>query len=600
MNSFFKTFWAALLAFVVANILIGLFTLAVWSGVVASFSKPVAAVSQGSVLVLDFAENITDSPQPMTIAASSLTSGTFEMTSNISILQAVTAIDSAAADSRISGIYINYTGAGNIGGTAHIEELRAAIARFRSSGKFVVGYNAAYSQGLYWLSSVADKVFVNPEGAVEWKGLASQVMFYKNLIDRLGLDVQIIRHGTYKSAVEPYITTEMSRANRIQTGALVGSIWGTLVEDVAASRNLSVDALNECANNLAAVMPADAKRLGLVDSLLYENEVVDYLKELSGCITDELPTVTLGDYIASATPAGKRISHNKIAIVYADGQIIDGESTMDGSIGDQTIAGLLADARKDKGIKAVVFRVNSPGGSALASEVIWHEVTLLRQTKPVIVSMANYAASGGYYISAPSDEILADRTTITGSIGVFGMMLNAQKTLNNKLGINVDVVKTSPSADMGTIFRPLTKSEIATLQQNVENTYSTFVDHVAEGRNLTFDEVDAIGQGRVWSGVDASTIGLVDGFGGIIEAISWAVDRAGVGDDFRITELLPEEDEWLALFNKLFSARLRQSLVSSAVLGNELGESLKLYNEVMQMASGNSIQARMPYNIVLF
>ncbi len=599
MNNFFKTFFAALLAFVAANILLGMITIFILSGFVSSFQqKTTAAVTPGTVLKIDFAENITDSPTLPTLDIASLSSGSFGIVRNLSMLSVINAIKAAEADPNIDVIYINYTGPGNVSGTAQMEELRAALAEFSASGKFVVSYNDSYSQGLYWLCSVSDMVLMNPEGSFDWRGLASQVMFYKGLIDRLGVDVQVVRHGTYKAAVEPFITDKMSPANRQQMEALVGSMWKTIVEDVAEWRDIPVESLAAYADNLAIDSPAKARSLGMVDSLMYADQVMSYLGSLVGLAesqTDELNIVTLGEYADLNKFSGKTISRNKVAIVYADGEIVDGESTYS-AIGGKTIAERLAEARKDKNVKAVVFRVNSPGGSALASEVMWREVSLLKAEKPVVVSMSNYAASGGYYISSPADSIIADRTTLTGSIGVFGLIVSARDALKNKAGITVDVAKTSPYADMGSMFRPLTKTETDYMQKSVEDVYSTFVNHVAAGRRMTFDEVDAIGQGRVWSGVEANGIGLVDSFGGLDVAIQTAARLGGVEDNYRVIEILEEENEFSALFNQLLSAKAR----SRVAVKDELGEALKYYDSVHNMIRRNGVQARMPYDITIY
>ncbi len=599
MNNFFKTFFAALLAFVAANILLGMITIFILSGFVSSFQqKTTAAVTPGTVLKIDFAENITDSPTNPTLDIASLSSGSFGIVRNLSMLSVINAIKAAEADPNIDGIYINYTGPGNVSGTAQMEELRAALAEFGASGKFVVSYNDSYSQGLYWLCSVSDMVLMNPEGSFDWRGLASQVMFYKGLIDRLGVDVQVVRHGTYKAAVEPFITDKMSPANRQQMEALVGSMWKTIVGDVAEWRDIPAESLAAYADNLAIDSPAKARALGMVDSLMYADQVMSYLGSLVGLAesqTDELNIVTLGEYADLNKFSGKTISRNKVAIVYADGEIVDGESTYS-AIGGKTIAERLAEARKDKNVKAVVFRVNSPGGSALASEVMWREVSLLKAEKPVVVSMSNYAASGGYYISSPADSIIADRTTLTGSIGVFGLIVSARDALKNKAGITVDVAKTSPYADMGSMFRPLTKTETDYMQKSVEDVYSTFVNHVAAGRRMTFDEVDAIGQGRVWSGVEANGIGLVDSFGGLDVAIQTAARLGGVEDNYRVIEILEEENEFSALFNQLLSAKAR----SRVAVKDELGEALKYYDSVHNMIRRNGVQARMPYDITIY
>lgn len=584
MNSFFKTFLAVLLAMITLPLLL-IFAL---GGLVGSLEPAPTVVEPHSVLVINLDENIADSPRMPLFSASSLSS--MEIVNTLSMLDVVEALEAAASDANIVAIYLNFTGVGTIEGTAQIEELRSLLAEFKAkSGKPIYAYNETYSQGTYWLSSVADKVYMNPQGSLDWRGLASQSLFFKGAIDKLGVDVQIVRHGTYKSAVEPYMLKEMSPANRRQTEAMVNAIWWALVEDVALSRNLSPAYLQRHAETLAINSPKAALELGYIDGLKYEDEVESELAHFAG--TDELKSVTLGEYSATVVPT--KISTNKVAIIYADGEIIDGKGG-EGIVGGATTADQIRRAREDEAVKAVVLRVNSPGGSALASEVMWRELQLLGEKKPIVVSMANYAASGGYYISAPADHIIANRTTLTGSIGVFGLIVSGGGVLEDKLGVNVDVAKTAPHADMGTMFRPLSASEMGFMQRSVEDVYTTFVSHVAEGREMTIEAVDAIGEGRVWCGVDAEHIGLVDDFGGLKKALVVAAEKAELGDDWRVTEILEEQDEIAALVNNLLSAKAPR-------LSGEMGVASKsierLYNTLKE---GSTIQARMPYDITIY
>ncbi len=602
MKDFFKSFWGTLAAIVVACVLFFVLSIAIFAGIMSSFSSSAVVLKPNSVLTLSFDENIVDSPvtDPMSLIMS------FNgVSKNLTMLQVVTALEQAKSDDNIKGIYLRFGGAGNVQGTAQLEELRTALIDFKSSGKFIVSYNNSYVQGQYWLASVADKIYLNPEGALDWRGLASNVIFYKGLIDKLNIDVDIIRHGTYKSAVEPYITDRMSPANRLQMEALTGSMWTTLLNDVSAARNIDVEELQSYADNLSLVTAADAAELGFIDEVLYEDQVNVIIADLiagaekeaeEGKETEEadddkdrekFESISLGDYVSLAAVESKKISKNKVAIIYADGQIVDGKGGADITPG--AMMEKLQEARKDKNVKAVVLRINSPGGSALASEEIWREVTLLREQKPVIVSMANYAASGGYYIASPADVILSDRTTLTGSIGVFGVVPSVGNALESKLGITVDVAKTNPHADMANGMRPLSEAEKAYMTKSVENVYTTFVNHVADGRNMTFEAVDKIGEGRVWSGADALGIGLVDGMGGLKDAIALAADRADVIDDFRVVEILPEADSFTALMQQ-FSAAVK------VALGREVAdEALTYYNTVRKMVESSGVQAMMPY-----
>ena len=588
--NFFKTFLASLLAFVVANVLVWMLGMIVMMGFMIGLasggSGPV--IGSGTVLKIDLAEAITDAPVVSPLG--SIDFGNFRMKTSNTILQCVDAIDNAAVDDNIEGIYLN-PGWGAVS-LANIEELRAALLRFKESGKFIVSYNEVYTQRDYYLCSVADKIYMNPEGGIMWQGMASNVMFYKGLLDKLGVQPEVLRHGTFKAAVEPFIMDRMSSENRLQMERLTGSIWGELVGEIAASRGIDSSDLQRYASELTLRTPEIALEKGAVDSLVYMDQMISVLNELTGNDpeSDEVPNlVTLSEYIGAMKPMSHKVSDNVVAIVYADGEIIDGES-VDDKIGGATIAAKLARVRQDDDVKAVVLRVNSPGGSALAAEVMWREVELLRQEKPVIVSMGGTAASGGYYLSCPADIVLADKSTITGSIGVFGLLFNAEKGLREKLGITVDVVKTNPSADMGMPFRGLSQGERLYMMDQIEKVYNTFVGHVAAGRNLSVEEVDKIAEGRVWSGVDALRIGLIDGFGGLKDAILLAADRAGVGEDFRVVQELDREDSFMVLLRSL--SNIRQSRMES-----EMGDTFRQYSYLKTMLSQQGVQARMPYII---
>ena len=588
--NFFKTFLASLLAFVVANVLVWMLGMIVMMGFMIGLASGGShtVIGSGTVLKIDLAEAITDAPVVSPLG--SIDFGNFRMKTSNTILQCVDAIDNAAVDDNIEGIYLN-PGWGAVS-LANIEELRAALLRFKESGKFIVSYNEVYTQRDYYLCSVADKIYMNPEGGIMWQGMASNVMFYKGLLDKLGVQPEVLRHGTFKAAVEPFIMDRMSPENRLQMERLTGSIWGELVGEIAASRGIDSSDLQRYASELTLRTPEIALEKGVVDSLVYMDQMISVLNELTGNDpeSDEVPNlVTLSEYIGAMKPMSHKVSDNVVAIVYADGEIIDGES-VDDKIGGATIAAKLARVRQDDDVKAVVLRVNSPGGSALAAEVMWREVELLRQEKPVIVSMGGTAASGGYYLSCPADIVLADKSTITGSIGVFGLLFNAEKGLREKLGITVDVVKTNPSADMGMPFRGLSLGERLYMMDQIEKVYNTFVGHVAAGRNLSVEEVDKIAEGRVWSGVDALRIGLIDGFGGLKDAILLAADRAGVGEDFRVVQELDREDSFMVLLRSL--SNIRQSRMES-----EMGDTFRQYSYLKTMLSQQGVQARMPYII---
>lgn len=578
--NFFKTFLASLLAFFVANFVWFFLFIIIVAGI-AAIGSSTTIVEPKSVLKIDLSESIVD--QPVNDPLAGFDPMSMNVQKSVSNMQVMNAIESAAQDDNIEGIYINLTGAGTAS-AALLEEVRDYITAFKESGKFVVAYGEVYSQGGYYLASVADSIYLNPVGEMDWRGLAMQVMFYKGALDKLGIEPQVFRHGSFKSAVEPYILNRMSPENRTQMETYVNSIWGTMVADIAKERNLSIDSLNMFATDLSAMMAEDALANRMVDGLKYEDEVEDILREKLELDADEdITFVTLGEYIA-ANPYTPSYSDNKIEVIYAEGQIVQGTSEQ-GTLGSSTLADQLAEARLDEEVKAVVLRVNSPGGSALASEVIWREMELLRQQKPVIVSMGDYAASGGYYISAPADAIIADATTLTGSIGVFGLMFNAEKALNNKLGITIDVAKTNPSADMGMPFRAVSSNERAKIMRSIEQVYSTFVNHVADGRNMTFDSVDAIGQGRVWTGNDGNRIGLVDEIGGLKYAIAVAADKAECLDDYMVRESMGEPTGLAALLSSL------EAHISDRKMRKEMGAMYDEYRSLRALMENEGVQA---------
>ena len=474
-----------------------------------------------------------------------------------------------------------------------MEELREAIAAFRESGKFVVSYNETYSQGAYYLASAADKIYMQPEGGMDWVGMSSQLMFYKGLLDKLDLKVEVFRPTVcrYKSAVEPYILTRMSDENRRQMQELVDSMWATLSGDVCEARGIDPAEMKRLTDNLQVVLPEDALAHGFVDGLVYEDQMDDIFVELGAeKESDDYAFVTLGDYASQVTVPLRGIDAGSVAVVYADGEIVDGEGS--GKIYGNTLARTLREQREDDKVKAVVVRVNSPGGSALASDIIWREMELLRAEKPVVVSMGSYAASGGYYISCPADVVLADRLTLTGSIGVFGMYLYTPDALKNKLGITLDGVKSNASADMGTMA-PLTPAQRASIMRGVDKVYETFTGKVAAGRNLPVERVLEIAGGRVWSGTEAKRIGLIDDFGGLKAAVAVAADKAGLGDDYRVVEAVDEPSGMAAFFASL-DARVR-----AAFARPELDGVMEEYAAVKEALSQRGVVMYCPYKVGL-
>ncbi len=588
---FFRTFLAALLAVVVGSFMMGFLWILALVGI-AGTMESTTAVQPESVLVINLDEDISDSP--VTNPFNNIDFNTMSTVRHMSLYSALRAIDAAAGDSRIKGIYLRLNGQGSADITT-LEELRETIAQFKESGKFVVAYNETYGQFGYYLASVADRVYLQPEGMILWNGITFNVAFYKGLLDKLDIEPEVFRPTAckYKSAVEPYILTKMSDANRRQMTELAESIWGSVTAAVSESRSIPVAKLNELADNLSAMFPEEALANGLVDGLVYEDQMNDVFAEygVEAGRDGEYNMVTLGEYAMQVGADLSNVSADRVAIVYAEGQIVDGNGEYDAIYGN-TMAERIKSVRLDDKVKAVVLRVNSPGGSALASDVIWRELELLKAEKPVIVSMGGYAASGGYYISAPADVIIADKMTLTGSIGVFGMYMNVGKALKDKLGITFDGVKTNTLSDFGNATRPMTAVERATIMRSVDNVYETFTGLVAKGRNLPVEKVLDIAGGRVWSGSEAVELGLADGNGGLKTAIAVAADKAALGENYRIVEVT-EMPTGLMSFFTAFNAQVRERALRS-----ELGSALYgHYDRIREAMRVNGVVAYCPYDI---
>ena len=514
------------------------------------------SVPKDAMLVYDLGTVITDLeyiPNPSEVLLGGVSS-------QLTLRQAVTAIREAAEDENIAGLYLR-GGSGMGAGLAAQLELRKAIEAFQDSGKPVVAYGLAWDEQEYWLASVADTVFMNPFGQLEMNGLVAEVMYQAEALSKLGVGVQVTRVGKYKSAVEPLIRNDMSPEEREQIQRLMGDLWQTMLDGITETRGLEVQALQEIANNQGYLFGEEAETSKLIDKVVYEDEVIDTLRSHTGesekNIKNDQPSfrqISLSRYADSAEdPLGARNSKNRIALVYAEGPIIDGDTPIsEGNVivGGQ-VARLLRQLRQDDAVKAVVLRVNSPGGTVTASEVILREVQLLRQDgKPVVVSMGNMAASGGYWIASLADAIVAEPTTITGSIGVFGRFINFQE-LGDKVGLNWDRVKTAELADIASSTRPKSEQEIAIFQKSVDRVYDEFLQRVVEGRGLQPATVAEIAQGRVWSGIAARELGLVDELGGLDSAISIAADLAELGDDWSLKPY-PEGDEWQRFLERFF------------------------------------------------
>ncbi len=500
------------------------------------------------------------------------------------------AIQYAKTDSKIKGISIlNST---SDFGIAQTKALRDQLEDFKTSGKFIYSYANAYSQKEYYLNSVANSIYINPIGELDFKGLSAEIMFYKDLEEKSGLKMEVIRHGKYKSAVEPFLENKMSDANREQTTQLLKSIWSSVIVDISKSRKVSVERLNQIADGLLARTPEMAKTEKLIDKIAYEDVYHDDIKKALHIDSDKnYGSVSIADYSEKiATSTINFEAKDKIAIIYAQGEIGNGEGDVN-VIGEGSMRRSLQEARKDKNVKAIVLRVNSPGGNALTSELIWREIELTKKVKPVVVSMGDYAASGGYYISCNADKIYAEANTITGSIGVFGILPNFAEAAK-KIGLTVEQVKTNANASEYSPFRPLDDSYKGFAQEGVEKIYATFVNRVAAGRKLTFEQVDAIGQGRVWSGQDAIRIGLVDKIGGMNDAIKEAA-RLGKTTKYRTQDFPEFEKDFSDILSKFGLAQSKESMIKE-----EIGEqNYAILQHIKQMTSQKGVQARMAYEL---
>ena len=504
----------------------------------------------------------------------------------------LSAIQKAKENENIQGIYIE-TKSLAADGYASLKAVRDALADFKASGKFIVAYGDTYTQGLYYLASVADRVILNPQGMLEWTGLASSPMFYKDLMDKVGIRWQIFKVGTYKSAVEPRTAMKMSDANREQVTDYLGSLWGQITADVSTSRGISVDSLNEAADRMLLLQPAEeCLAYGLADTLMYKNDVRDYLKQRVGIDPDDnLHMLGLKDMLNVKKNVPKDKSGNIVAVYYACGQIGSGLTGEEG-IEAEKVCRDLRELKEDEDVKAVVLRINSPGGSAYESEQIWYAVSELKKEKPVIVSMGDYAASGGYYIACNADTLVAEPTTLTGSIGIFGMVPDAEG-LAQKIGVGFDVVKTNAYGDFGMPTRPMTESEKALMQAYVERGYDLFLSRVAEGRGMSKEAVDRVGQGRVWTGLRAKELGLVDELGGLDRAIEIAVAKAGV-DAYTRMDYPGKKSAWEQL--KDFSP---SGYVRARLLQGEAGHLFRQVETLNAFDLQDALQARMEFEPTL-
>jgi protease IV len=586
MKQFFKFMFASMLGVLLSLILAFFLFVGVVVAIISSSEEKIK-VSPNTVLHLTFDEEVVDRSSDSPFDKFDLTS--FSGSKKIGLNDILNSLDKAKTDDNVKGLLIDATSIN--GGSATIEEIRNKLIDFKMSGKFIVAYSEYYTQSAYYLSSVADTIYLNPSGDLEFKGITAQVVFFKKALEKLDIEPQIIRHGKFKSAVEPFLLTEMSESNKIQTSSYVNSMWNSIVLGVSSARNITSEKLNQIASELLIRKAEDAITHKLVDQLAYRDEVLDKLVAVTGAESIKKLNLMGMDKYKNAPGSKSEINKDKIAVIYAVGSIGSGEGDAE-TIGSEGISKAIRDARLDEKVKAIVLRVNSPGGSALASEVIWREMNLAKQKKPVIVSMGNLAASGGYYIACMADTIVASPNTITGSIGVFGVLFNMQNFFDNKLGVNIDTVKSNQYADLGAFYRPLTTNERSIVQNSVEHIYDIFVTRVSDGRKLTKAQVDSIGQGRVWSGTDALRIGLVDVLGGLETAIDIAANKAGL-TNYRLVNLPEQKDP----FQKLMSSF--SSDVKSSIIKNELGDQYRYYQMIQNVMSQKGVQARLEYDVII-
>lgn len=590
MRDFFKYFLASVLGFVVGTIVLFFIFLGIVSLLVSSLQSDTEVTVRDKSVVeirLQYPVKERSSKNPF----ESFDYDAFESRQELGLHDILRNIDKARRDERIKGIFLNLSSLSM--GIATLDEIRGALSEFRKSGKFIYAYADSYSQGAYYLASVANTVAVNPEGGVELRGLHTELMFFKGALDKLGIEPEVIRHGKFKSAIEPFTLDKMSPENREQISRLLGSVWNTWLGNISADRKLPKEELQAIADQYRSRKAKDALDLRLIDKTAYFDEVTDDLRKQCGLEEKEkVRYVELQKYNKAYVKPEKEFSNRKIAVVYAVGEIRSGQGS-DEVIGSERISEAIRKARLDTTVKAIVLRVNSPGGSALASEVIWREAVLARKAKPLVVSMGDLAASGGYYISCIADTIVAQANTLTGSIGVFGLLFNTQNMWKDKLGITFDTVRTGRFADIGSLSRPLTAEERAIYQEEVEQIYNVFIGHVAEGRNMTTAAVDSIGQGRIWSGTDAKQIGLVDVIGGLETAKSIAAKMAGL-DNYR-TVNYPEQKEFLQKLMEDFSADAKAYFAKE-----ELGESYRYYAKLREVLNSQGIQARLPYELFIY
>jgi protease-4 len=598
--TFFKTILAAAFGFFLALAAVFLFFLIAFGSLALSGPKE-EGIKRQSVLRLDL--NYPLPEQSLNGWPTAINPFNLDFSSATGLNDLVAAIDAAAKDDRIEGILLDLEF--NPNGLTKLREVVEALERFQASGKFVLGYGQNMTQRAYYLGSAATELYLHPSGMVDLKGLSAELSFYTRALEKLGVDVQVFYDGKYKSATEPFRLEQMSPENREQLREFMDEIWAQYLDQVSRGRALEPGVLQTAADSLSGYFARDAQALGLVDGLKYPDEIQAMLREkLSLGEEDKISYVTLDTYLASgvAASSGKSKAKSKIAVIYAEGDIGFGLSSP-GRIGSDDLSKLLRKAREDKAIKAVVLRVNSPGGVAPASDMIWREAQLLAEDKTLVVSMGDLAASAGYQISAPADYIVAQPNTLTGSIGVFLLLPNLRGLMEDKLGITSDTVKTAALADFPSVLRPVSERQRAILQRAVDSTYAAFKQHVAEGRGMSVEAVEAVAQGRIWTGTQALERGLVDTLGNLSLAVAKAAELARLGSDYQVlewpeTELSPFEELFLTMMQTRAPKMQAAALGNAAVFMNgPLGMLQQDQAELLRWVQEGQIQARMPYSL---
>ena len=584
-----KNFLSSLLATLVGLIIMTLVVFLIFMGIVAaSTSKEVVEVKENSLLVAKFNKQIIDRADNNPL--SKLMSGSFAYNDVMGLDQILKDLEKAKADDNIKGIFLRLSNVPS--GTATLGEVRDALLDFKNSGKFIYAYADIFTQKSYYLATVADSIFMTPEGMFMFTGLSAEATFYKNALDKIGIEMQVVKHGSYKSAAESFTREDLSDENREQIEGYVGSIWNKIVSDISKSRGIPVEKLNQYADELVSLENDQLVETGMIDGLIYYDEMLTLMKKKLGVEEkNDMEAIGLSSYGDVPSKEKKEVGRDKIAVIYAMGMVVDGNAG-EGYIGSERIAKAIRKARRDNSVKAIVFRVNSGGGSVVASDVIYREALLAAKEKPFVASMGDVAASGGYYIVAPADTILASPSTITGSLGVIFSIPNMKELMNDKLGVTTDVVKTNKHADIYSVFDPLDPQERLFIQRSVDDAYENFISLVAEGRNKSYDEIDAIAGGRVWAANDALDLGLIDMFGGMKKSIEVAAEMAGL-ETYRIQSLPKLDDPFTALIKELTGgARMK-------AIEKELGMDYIHYKNIQNIREMRGLQSIVPFDIEL-